>query len=141
MATEKQIDANRRNAQRSTGPRTEEGKAASARNATTHGLTAATLVIQDDEQDEFLDLREGLADSLCPEGTLQEALFEEILKARWKLRRAQLAEAKLYRDNPEIDPLLDDQIEPKLTRIQIYAKREESSMYRAMRKLGEIQTE
>lgn len=39
MATQAQIEANRRNARKSTGPRSAEGKAASSRNAVTHGLT------------------------------------------------------------------------------------------------------
>ena len=49
MATERQIEANRLNAQKSTGPRTEEGKALSCRNALTHGLTAITMPADDAE--------------------------------------------------------------------------------------------
>jgi len=45
MSTEKQIEANRRNAQKSTGPRTTEGKAASRGNAVKHGLTAEQIAI------------------------------------------------------------------------------------------------
>jgi hypothetical protein len=44
MATEKQITANRKNAQKSTGPRTLNGKRKSRRNAVRHGLTAETVI-------------------------------------------------------------------------------------------------
>jgi hypothetical protein len=43
MASEKQIAANRRNAQRSTGPKTEAGKERASRNALCHGLASPTL--------------------------------------------------------------------------------------------------
>ena len=49
MTTALKIAANRRNAKRSTGPRTEAGKAISRRNALTHGLTSAKLVLIDGE--------------------------------------------------------------------------------------------
>jgi len=48
MATAKQIDANRRNAQKSTGPKTEEGRDRVRRNALKHGMTARTVLPQED---------------------------------------------------------------------------------------------
>ena len=52
MASEAQIAANRANAQRSTGPRTEEGKEKSARNALNHGLCAERVVIDEEDREE-----------------------------------------------------------------------------------------
>lgn len=48
-----QIEANRRNALRSTGPRTETGRAVASRNALKHGLTADHVVLFDEHQEEF----------------------------------------------------------------------------------------
>ena len=51
MATEAQINANRRNAQKSTGPRSPEGKAATSRNALKHGLCAEKHLLVDEDDD------------------------------------------------------------------------------------------
>ena len=51
MATEKQINANRQNAQKSTGPKTAEGKAAVSQNAVKHGLFAQSLIYGENEAD------------------------------------------------------------------------------------------
>ena len=53
MASQKQIDANRRNALLSTGPRTEEGKGASRQNAVSHGLTAETVIVGLEDATEY----------------------------------------------------------------------------------------
>ena len=49
MATQAQIDANRANAQKSTGPKTPEGKAKSRRNGLKHGLTAEACMLADED--------------------------------------------------------------------------------------------
>jgi hypothetical protein len=49
MASQQQIDANRRNSQKSTGPKTPEGRAAVRLNGVKHGLTASTLVLKGEE--------------------------------------------------------------------------------------------
>ncbi len=60
MATEAQVQANRANAQKSTGPQTPEGKAIVSRNAITHGLLARAGVIPGEEVHEFQAHRQGL---------------------------------------------------------------------------------
>ena len=60
---------------KSTGPRTEAGKAASSANALSHGLTAAsTVVLPEEDTDAFERLRQGVIADLEPAGALQEAL-------------------------------------------------------------------
>ncbi|MBN2315374.1 MAG: hypothetical protein JXM79_15705 [Sedimentisphaerales bacterium] len=68
MATQAQIPANRRNAQKSTGPKTAEGKATAAKNATQHGLFARYDVVISEDQANYDALRESLLDELAPEG-------------------------------------------------------------------------
>ena len=97
MATRKQIKANRRNARKSTGPRTETGKAASSANALSHGLTAAeTVVLPEEEPEDFERLRQGVIADLAPAGALQEALAQRIAVLLWRLDRVARLEAELF---------------------------------------------
>ena len=143
MATPAQILANRENAQLSTGPRSEEGKANSSANALRHGLAARGLIVLPGQEPAFEQLETGLRTSLCPIGTLQETLFTCILESAWNLHRCRLAEAQLYLSatDANIDPLLDFQNEAKYARIHRYARQSQNSMLRVMRELGKIQTE
>ncbi len=88
MATEAQIAANRLNAQKSTGPRTAEGKERASQNALTHGLFAREGVIRGEDEDQFEDHRERLLGQLCPAGPLEEILAARIVELSWRLRRA-----------------------------------------------------
>ena len=97
MATRKQIRANRRNARKSTGPRSDAGKAASSANALSHGLTAArTVVLPEEEPEEFERLRQGVIADLAPAGALQEALAQRIAALLWRLDRIARLEAELF---------------------------------------------
>ena len=66
MASEKQLVANRANAKRSTGPKTETGKALSRMNAHKHGLTAETIVFRDEDPKAFDTLRAELEEEYNP---------------------------------------------------------------------------
>lgn len=91
----KQIDANRRNAQRSTGPRTIEGKAIASRNSFKHGLAAKDFVLNTGPQEDpqaFEEFRDSLFRYYEPAQTLEEFLVERIAVCMWRLRRAYRAE-------------------------------------------------
>jgi hypothetical protein len=89
MASKKQIEANRRNAQKSTGPTTEEGKAMVRLNALRHGITAESAVIPYVEQAEDWEAhREGVIESLVPVGHLETVLAERVAMLLWRLGRA-----------------------------------------------------
>jgi len=95
-ASDKQLQANRRNARRSTGPRTERGKKASRLNALKHGVFAHHTLVDDGEgredQDEFQALLSQLRRDRDPQGILEEMLVEQIAVASWRLRRVLRAE-------------------------------------------------
>ncbi len=87
MATEAQVLANRRNAQKSTGPRTSEGKAAVSQNAVKHGLLAARVVISSESQADFDLYRDQILDELAPVSPMESMLAERIVTLSWRLKR------------------------------------------------------
>ena len=97
-ASEKQFAANRANAARSTGPRTEEGKARSRLNALKHGLLASEAANFGVEGEAARKTFEGLSDRLenyyRPRGPIEEILVQKIAIATWRLRRAMRFEAR-----------------------------------------------
>ncbi len=92
MATDKQINANRANAQLSTGPRTEAGKAIVKRNACTHGILSNELLLKGEERTELEELRSNLMEDYAPHGEIETYLVEAILDCLWKLKRIQRVE-------------------------------------------------
>ena len=97
MATRRQIEANRRNAQKSTGPRSDAGKAASAANALVHGFTAArTLVLADEDEGAFATMRRCVVADLDPLDAVQAALAQRIAILLWRLERASRLEAEVF---------------------------------------------
>ena len=89
MASEAQILANRRNAEKSTGPRTQEGKSASSQNAVTHGLTARQDVICVEDYEAFERHREQMMGELAPLGPVETMLAERAVSLSWRLKRAE----------------------------------------------------
>ncbi|MHC4737423.1 MAG: hypothetical protein ACYS9Y_00815 [Planctomycetota bacterium] len=88
MATEAQILANRRNAQKSTGPRTTQGRAAVSKNAVKHGLLAQQDVISSENRAEFDLHRAQILEELSPKSPMESVLTDRIVSLSWRLRRA-----------------------------------------------------
>src|SRR5579859_7544362 len=93
----RQLTANRRNAQKSTGPKTPNGKAVSKLNALKHGLLAQSVIVQGhkfkESPCEFKKLCQEFYNELAPVGPLEELLVNQIVQATWRLRRARKAES------------------------------------------------
>src|ERR1700722_15484387 len=88
MASIKQVEANRRNSQKSTGPRTPEGKASVRLNALRHGLCARTTVLPAENAEEFQQLCADLETEWQPQGRTEQYLLEQMAVAQWKAARA-----------------------------------------------------
>jgi hypothetical protein len=86
-------EANRRNAHKSTGPRTAEGKARSRFNALKHGMTAESALLPGEDGEEFLDRQKELLDDLQPRNRLEEIMIERIARDDWMSIRAERAAA------------------------------------------------
>jgi hypothetical protein len=96
MITPAKAEANRCNAQRSTGPRTPEGKEVARWNALRHGLTAETTVLPDEDAECYEALRTRLHAELEPAGALECFLVDRIAAGAWRLRRLSRVEAEVF---------------------------------------------
>src|ERR1035437_6450891 len=96
MASPEQIHANRLNAQRSTGPRTEEGKAASRFNALKYGIEARSLVISGEDPTALEALALEYHQQFNPSGPLEDYLVQTLVQADWNRRRYPRVEAQIF---------------------------------------------
>src|ERR1700761_411555 len=89
MATEAQIQANQQNAQHSSGPKTNEGKAASCQNNFRYGLTGASFTVLDfEDQDEYDNVLSGLRFEHQPATITESILVEKMAQSYWLRKRA-----------------------------------------------------
>lgn len=138
MSTPAQLDANRANAQLSTGPKTAAGKQRSSRNAVTHGFNATEFIVRDGEREVFDEFRAALRSELAPRGAHAAHLFHQYLHAAWQLHRINRAEAELFENG--VDPLRNPDHARQLELLARYHSRHERSMYRALKALRDYQT-
>ena len=96
MTSQVQSEANRRNALKSTGPKSKKGKGRARLNALKHGLRAQDIVLASEDGREFESLRRALITELGPEGSLEEQLAERIVVCLWRLRRVYPIEAGIF---------------------------------------------
>jgi hypothetical protein len=96
MTSFKQIEANRRNAEHSTGPRSEAGKQRSSRNAFRHGLTAETVIEPLEDAEHYATFEEAIAASFDPETAVERELILRLANLLWRLRRATSIETALF---------------------------------------------
>jgi hypothetical protein len=95
MTTTRQIEANRLNAKKSTGPRTAAGKAKVSSNAVKHGLLVQAALLPDEDAEAFGAFADDLLADLKPEGAVERLLAEQIIDLGWRLGRVRRMEAGL----------------------------------------------
>src|SRR5712664_235705 len=98
MSTDRQIEANRLNAQHSTGPSTPEGRAAVRLNGLKYGLYAETLILPGEDPAEFDALLDRFHAEHQPATPTEEAFVSQIVMANWRRARIQRMEAAYYRN-------------------------------------------
>jgi hypothetical protein len=96
MASPAQLLANRLNSQKSTGPRSVEGRAASSMNALKHGARSQALVIPGEDPEALAQLGEAYREEYQPEGPEEELLLDAIVRADWTQRRMARLEAEVF---------------------------------------------
>jgi hypothetical protein len=98
----RQIEANRRNALRSTGPTTEDGKRRSRQNAVRHGLSAETVVEIVEDIDDYRDFEAAVIADYDARTAVERELVLRLASLLWRLRRATMIETELLRIQAEV---------------------------------------
>lgn len=134
MASLRQIKANRRNAAKSTGPRTQAGKAAAALNSLRHGFLARELLVKGESEEDFTAFAGGVRARLAPVGELEIFVVNRLISAAWRLRRAIAVEASLF--NSESGPI---NAVGKMQLLSRYEVTLERSLYKALERIDHLQ--
>jgi hypothetical protein len=146
MATLPQIEANRTNSQKSTGPRSNEGKAVSRFNALKSGIHAQSQVIPGEDAGELEALAAEYREQFQPESPLEMFLVDSMVAAEWRLRRLRKIEAQLWQRELTGASAAADMAEAytrnaALTQVQRRMEAAERSYYRALKQMQQIQKE
>lgn len=156
MASEKQLQANRLNAEKSTGPKSHEGKATASKNALKHGILASAAFISEEDSSLFQALQAKLYEHYLPSGGKEEVLVDRIAAYLWRLRRVFQIEAWCLKPDNYYDHLLSHSIPgekpiertlanrfashaPQLQTLSRYEGTIERMMTRATQELEEMQ--
>jgi len=105
MSTKAQTKANRQNAQKSTGPQTDQGKKVVSQNAVKHGLFAAEAVIKGEDPAEYQAYHDQFLAELDPVGAVETMLADRFVSLVWRLKRAERMQ------NQAIDSMIESQID------------------------------
>jgi hypothetical protein len=152
--TRKKLAANRRNAQKSTGPKTAEGKAAIAANAVRHGLAAAFAVLPHEDQAAFNRMLQNYHTEFNPQTEHTTFLVQQLAQSRWRLERIRRLEAIAFEylildENGALDETNPDarivvrlagKTGDPLPILHRYAVEAERSYFRAHRELTQIES-
>lgn len=147
MATKAQINANRVNSQKSTGPRTDEGKRSVSQNAVKHGLFAYESVIKCEDPADFELHRAAILSELWPVGVMESMMAERIVSLSWRMLRAERMQ------NQATDCLIEEDYLPlgrmatknqsdnlrMIERLFMHERRIESSMHKTINKFKKLQ--
>ena len=151
MVSEKQLAANRRNAEKSTGPKSAEGKSNSSRNNLRHGLTGHISLLPAEDREAHDAFCNELTESLTPETPMERQLANSIAEDSWRLNRARAIENNMFalghqheRREAQI-ALADAQTfqtqAAAFNLLSLYEQRINRNLQRNMKLLGELQAE
>ena len=158
MVSERRIEANRRNAQRSTGPRTEAGRARSSINALRHGITGQVSIMTTEDRAAHDKFVQELIDRLRPEDPLELQFASVIAEDFWRLQRIRSVEndmlalgnfsaaAEIDVDHPEIHTSLTRartflDHSKDFERLTLYEQRINRAIEKNRKQLDELQAE
>lgn len=144
MTSIKQIEANRKNAMKSTGPITEEGKGVVAQNALKHGILSAHVFIEDGEKTEYWAFCDAMVECLKPKSDFELLLVDRIISTAWRLRRVIHVEALMFQKAKEAAysksyrDAFSGHSAVHMATLSRYERALENGLYRAIRELRSL---
>jgi hypothetical protein len=140
LISARRIEANRQNAQKSTGPRTPEGKATVALNGMKHGLLSREALVQGEREADLVDFGKRMRAPLAPVGELELLLVDRIVSCAWRLRRLLRVESRLFReDGAQLEQAFSSYGREKMAVLSRYEATIERSLYKALHELQRLQ--
>jgi hypothetical protein len=161
MTSEKQIIANRANAEKSTGPKTPETKAISARNALRHGMTGQINLMPNEDREAHDKFCAAIVESLAPEGALEIQFSQSVAEDNWRANRGRAIETNMFAvgnltvgnmgtgtdlGHPEIDAAANaaevfSEAAHKFQLLSLYMQRTNRDMQKSLDRLTALQTD
>lgn len=146
MTSNKQIEANRKNSLKSTGPITQVGKEIASQNPTRHGILSTKITVNSREFEEYASFFNCLHDLLMPEDALQSLLVDRIISSAWRLRRIVQIEASLLGESEDLswgnggcEGAFFGKSGQAMTLLSRYEKTLENSLFRCFKQLSVLQ--
>ena len=134
LISNKQLESNRRNALQSTGPITQEGKAAVRLNALRYGLRARSILLPDEKPEDYYRLCADLEADWNPRNRTEQLLLEQMVVAQWKLARLEVGERSIFAQGMPAERQM-----ALLDRFSTQRSRLERSFKQAMHELRQLQ--
>jgi hypothetical protein len=158
MSTQKQIEANRRNAKKSTGPQTPETKAKTRLNAMRDGFTGQITTLSDEDRPIFENFKSDLIKDLAPKTVMELSLASNIAWDTWRLNHLRAVEMNIYAlgtannsveidsDNPQIHAAISGAVTfvdeaKRFALMSMYEQRMNRSIHKDLATLRELQAE
>jgi hypothetical protein len=155
----KQLAANRANTARSTGPKSEKGKATVSLNALRHGLTSQVVVLPTEDRSAYVNFCHGIVADFAPTDEIEHRLAQFVADDLWRLDRARAVETNMFAvGRIEAEPARDHDDDPEMHNalatartfldhaskfglLSLYEQRIARSMHKNMEALRKIQAE
>src|SRR5262245_46126737 len=139
MTSERQEEANRQNAKKSTGPRTPACKALVALNGMKHGILSRECLVKGESESDLVAFGKRLRTQLTPVGELELLLVDRAVSTAWRLRRLVAVETMLFDRENEPDRAFNNYGREKMSVLSRYEVTLERSLYRALHELQRLQ--
>ena len=121
MTSAKQIAANRENAKKSTGPKTDATKELTKMNALRHGMTGQVNLMPEEDREAHDKFCAAIVESLAPEGALEIQFAQSIAEDNWRANRGRAIETNMFAIAPSHSATGQPQIDAAITAAQAFS--------------------